>query len=166
LSRALRLRLSGALFILFLALALGCTKKGDVERGGKDFALKDLDGNTVRLADYQGKVVLLEFWATWCGPCKQSMPELERLHQAYNDRGFEIIAVSLDESEPAVREFVEEYDLSFTVVMDDADVNSAYGVFSIPTTFILDKSGQVVKKHLGFAPGLFDSFSEEIEALL
>jgi peroxiredoxin len=151
---------------MFFALALGCTKKADVERGGKDFTLKDLDGKTVRLADYQGKVVLLEFWATWCGPCKESMPELERLYATYRDRGFEIIAISLDESESAVREFVEEYRLSFTVVIDDVDVNSAYGVFSIPTTFILDKSGQIVKKHLGFAPGLFDSFSEEIEALL
>jgi peroxiredoxin len=166
LSQALRRSLSGALLILFFAIALGCTKKGDVERGGKDFALKDLDGKTVRLADYQGKVVLLEFWATWCGPCKQSMPELQRLYDEYQDRGFELIAVSLDESVSAVRTFVEEYRLSFTVVIDDADVNSAYGVFSIPTTFILDKSGQVVRKHLGFAPGLFDSFSEEIEALL
>jgi peroxiredoxin len=166
LSQALWRSFSGALLILFFALALGCTKKGDVERGGKDFTLKDLDGKTVRLADYQGKVVLLEFWATWCGPCKQSMPELERLYEAYKDRGFEIIAISMDESESAVREFVEEYGLTFTVVIDDEDVNSSYGVFSIPTTFILDKSGQVVKKHLGFAPGLFDSFSEEIEALL
>jgi peroxiredoxin len=166
LSQALRRRLSGALLILFFALALGCTKKGDVERGRKDFALKDLNGKTVRLTDYQGKVVLLEFWATWCGPCKQSMPELGRLYEKYKDRGFEIIAISMDESESAVRQFVEEYRLSFTVVIDDADVNSAYGVFSIPTTFILDKSGQIVKKHLGFAPGLFDGFSEEIEALL
>lgn len=155
------------LIIALAVLAAGCENSPSQKKtGGKDFTLTDLEGNPVSLSDYRGKVVMLEFWATWCAPCRLSVPELIELHEKYGDRGFAIIAISLDEVAEKVREFKEEFDIPYVIVIDDKDVNSAYGVFSIPTTFLLDKNGEVVKKHMGFARGVGDDFAKEIEALL
>lgn len=149
------------------AFVAGCEETPTIRTvSGKDFTLNDLTGNPVRLSDYKGKVVMLEFWASWCAPCRQSVPELKALHEEYKDRGFVLIAISLDENPRKVREFVEEFEVDYTVVIDDKDVNAAYGVFSIPTTFLLDREGNVATKHLGFGRGLYEALAEEIEELL
>lgn len=149
------------------AFVVGCEETPTVRKvSGKDFTLNDLDGNPVRLSDYKGKVVMLEFWASWCAPCRQSVPELKTLNEKYKDRGFSLIAISLDENPKKVREFVEEFDIHYTVVIDNRDVNAAYGVNSIPTTFILDREGNIASKRLGFGRGLYEALAEEIEELL
>jgi peroxiredoxin len=159
-----------AIFIIILLVAFvhGCDlgPAGKIDKNNADFVLNDLDGNPMRLSDHRGKVVMLEFFASWCPPCRQAVPELSELYEKYRERGFELIAVSIDESVSDARDFVEEYGIKFTVVFDDRDVNAAFGVYNIPTTFILDRNGKVVNKHLGFAPGMGETFAGDIEALL
>jgi peroxiredoxin len=116
-----------------------------------DFALPDLEGNVRRLSDFQGKVVLLNFWATWCPPCRAEMPSMETLYQAYKDQGFEILAVSSDVQGAAiVQPFMQEYRLSFPALLDRTGrVNGMYGVRSIPTSYLVDRQGQVVSREIG-----------------
>jgi len=157
-----------AIIVLFAALAVGCEREPSrVEPGnGKDFVLNDLDGNPVRLSDFGGKVVMLEFWATWCPPCRLAMPDIIALYEEYHDRGFEIIAISLDESPAAVRKFADEFGMKFPVVMDQSDVNAAFKVYNIPTAVILDRQGKEVARHLGYPRDFRKMLGEEIETLL
>jgi peroxiredoxin len=147
--------------------ASGCEKGSPRSKArGRDFTLNDPYGNPVSLKDYRGKVVMLEFFASWCAPCRQSAPELTEIHETYKDRGFALIAISVGESPEKVRDFKEEFDIPYTVVIDDMDVNSSYGVMSIPTTLLLDREGNVALKHLGFARGVGADLAKEIEKLL
>jgi peroxiredoxin len=116
-----------------------------------DFTLKDAIGKSATLSDYKGRVVMINFWATWCPPCRQEMPSMELLFQEYNKKGFEILAVSSDsQGEKIVKPFMEFYELSFSALMDtDGKVHSAYGVTSIPTTYIVDKKGAIAQKIMG-----------------
>ncbi len=116
-----------------------------------DFTLPTLDGNSASLADYRGKVVLLNFWATWCPPCIWEMPSMESLYQRFKDRGFEVLAVSIDtKGEDVVRPFVKDYNLTFPVLLDsDSDVYRRYGVTGVPESFIIDRDGKVASKIVG-----------------
>ncbi len=116
-----------------------------------DFALKDMKGKSVRLSDFRGKVVLLNFWATWCLPCRREMPSLERLYQSYRSRGLVVVAVSIDRASSAkVRAFAEEMDLSFPVLHDPDDLTSPrYGVIGIPYSFLISPAGRIVYRVAG-----------------
>ncbi len=107
-----------------------------------DFALKDLDGNTVRLSDLRGKVVFINFWATWCPPCRAEMPEIEALHQEYKDKGVLVLGVDIAESENTVRQYIQQGGFSWTIVLDSTgEVARDYQIAAIPTSFFLDKEG-------------------------
>jgi thiol-disulfide isomerase/thioredoxin len=115
-----------------------------------DFELQDLSGATRRLSDFKGKVVFLNFWATWCGPCRFEMPSMEKLYQRFKDEGLEIVAVNLQEDRGSVQRFVEEYDLSFPVLLDTTGrIGATYGARSIPTTYIVDREGFVLAGTVG-----------------
>jgi peroxiredoxin len=153
--------------ITLAVFAVGCESKEEpLSKNKFDFSLNDLDGRQVRLSDFSGKVVLLEFWATWCPPCRMAIPDLNDINARFKDRDFAILAVSIGEKIETVRDFADEFGITFTVLIDDNDVNSRFGVMTIPTTFIIDKNGNIASKHLGFVPGLADVLSEEIEGLL
>lgn len=116
-----------------------------------DFALRDMKGKRVRLSDFRGKVVLLNFWATWCLPCRREMPSLERLYQSYRSRGLVVVAVSIDRASSAtVRAFAEEMGLSFSVLHDPDDLTSPrYGVIGIPYSFLISPAGRIVYRVAG-----------------
>ncbi|MEK6655930.1 MAG: TlpA disulfide reductase family protein [Nitrospirota bacterium] len=116
-----------------------------------DFTLKDATGKGITLSSYKGRVVMINFWATWCPPCRQEMPSMEMLFQEYNKKGFEILAISSDsQGEKIVKPFMEFYELSFTALMDtDGKVHSVYAVTAIPTTYIVDKKGAIAQKIMG-----------------
>ena len=115
-----------------------------------DFELEDLSGATRRLSDYKGKVVFLNFWATWCGPCRSEMPSMEKLYRRFKDEGLEIVAVNLQEDRSSVQGFVDEYGLSFPVLLDSTGrVGATYGARSIPTTYIVDRDGLVLAGTVG-----------------
>jgi peroxiredoxin len=115
-----------------------------------DFTLPDLEGKLKNLADFRGRVVVLNFWATWCPPCIDEMPSLERLHQAMADRGVAVIAVSVDERFSDVPAFVEKFDLTFSVLYDEGKkVSRKYQTFKYPETYILDREGRLKSKVVG-----------------
>ncbi|WLR57078.1 redoxin domain-containing protein [Mesobacillus subterraneus] len=113
-----------------------------------DFALKNLAGEEVSLKDYRGKKVMLNFWATWCPPCKEEMPAMEQFYKD-NSSEVEILAVNLD-PQNNVKEFVNDNGLSFPILLDqDGSTQQIYSILSIPTTFIIDEQGLILKKHIG-----------------
>ncbi|QHE52365.1 thiol-disulfide oxidoreductase ResA [Pontibacillus sp. HMF3514] len=112
-----------------------------------DFVLKTLSGEKVQLSDYQGKGVFLNFWATYCPPCKKEMPFMENQYQHFKDKGVKVLAVDVGEPRVTVQGFVEEYGLTFPIPMDqNKDVLDAYGVGPIPVTFLINKEGIVEKR--------------------
>jgi peroxiredoxin len=116
-----------------------------------DFTLPDLDGKMVSLADYKGKVILLNIWATWCPPCVEEMPSMEKLYQELKEEGFEILAVSVDASgAKVVTPFMKKHKLSFPALTDTGGaVKSIYQTTGIPESFIIDKDGIIVEKIIG-----------------
>jgi len=115
-----------------------------------EFSLPDLAGKTVHLKALRGKLVLLNFWATWCGPCREEMPGMERLFRAYQDKGFAVVAVNLHESVKTVRPFVQELKLSFPTVLDvEGSVSREYGVRALPVTFLVGRDGNIVWRAIG-----------------
>jgi thiol-disulfide isomerase/thioredoxin len=114
------------------------------------FSLKNLDGRDIGLNDYRGKIVFLNFWATWCPPCRAEMPSMERLHRKFKDRDLIILAIDVMEREKKVRAFKEEFELSFLILLDsDAKVGLSYAVRSIPTTYLVDRNGFLIGGALG-----------------
>ena len=124
----------------------GVVKAGDP---APNFQLRDMNGRVVALSDLRGKVVLLNFWATWCGPCRVEMPAMERLYRAYDRKDFEILAVSTDAQGAAVtRPFQEENKLTFPILHDaDFRVGLSYGARTLPMTFMVDREG-IVRHHI------------------
>jgi len=109
-----------------------------------DFSLKTINNTTVRLSDYRGKVVFLNFWATWCPPCRMELPAMEKLYEKLKNQPFIIIAVNMDNGDPvAVKNFVQSMNLTFPVLLDDDNVSKIYKVNAIPTTFIIRKNGTI-----------------------
>ena len=131
------------------------------------FKVKDLDGKQVELASFKGKVLLLNFWATWCGPCKAEIPGFVELQQKYRDQGLTVIGYSVDDEAPKARAFADEYKINYPVLLGEGreDIQDAYGpIWGIPASFLISKDGKVCKKHLGIAPK--NVFESEIKALL
>lgn len=119
-----------------------------------DFALQDLEGNVVRLSDYAGKTVLINFWATWCGPCKLELPDLVDIQKKYGDKNFVVLGISLDRTGPApVRRFVERVGLNYPVLMGNQDVVIQFNNFQmIPTSFLLSPNHEKVEQYTGVVP--------------
>ncbi len=132
-----------------------------------DFELQDLKGNNIKLSSYRGKVVFLNFWATWCPPCRSEMPSMETLYKEYRDRGLEILAVDLQEDRERVEAFFKEYGLTFTALLDTSGkVGAMYGARSIPTTYIIDRKGFIVAGAIGSRDWASPEAKAYIEALL
>ena len=115
-----------------------------------EITLSDPTGRPVSLSEFRGKIVFINFWTTWCLACVIEMPSMEKLHQRFKDKDFMMVAINLQESAARVKQFYEEYKLTFTALLDiTGDVGAALGIRSIPTTFILDKNGRIIGKALG-----------------
>ncbi len=122
----------------------------EIDRLAPDFTLIDLEGNRVTLSDFRGKVVFINFWATWCPPCRAEMPEIEAIHQDYKDKDVVVIGIDLYESENEVRQYVQQGGYSWTFVLDTTgEVTVNYGVTAIPTSFFVDKEGVIRAVKIG-----------------
>ncbi|PWK14431.1 thiol-disulfide oxidoreductase ResA [Tumebacillus permanentifrigoris] len=164
------------ILVLFLA-AIGMmfavvqsTKKEptvlEIGQAAPDFQLQTLDGKPVKLSDYKGKVVLLNFWASWCEPCRQEMPDIEKAYQAYKDQGVVVLGSNLRENNVSVKGFVDNMGLTFPIVMDK-DGNLAtqtYKVKPIPTSFFIDKAGILRQK--AEMPMSYSFIEQNVKALL
>lgn len=132
-----------------------------------DFSLKDLNGKHVTLSSLKGKVVLLNFWATWCPPCISEMPVFNRLYKEMRGRGLEVVAISADRSEGYLRDYTSKHNLDFRVLYDESrEVVKLYKVFSMPTTFLIDKNGVIVEKFFGEYDWTDQEIKKKIEKLL
>ena len=148
---------------LFLLIAMGPGLPGNTADGisplnsdkivnskAPDFTLKDLNGKTVSLSTFRGKVVLLNFWATWCPPCRAEMPALNKLHHTLKPRGLEVVTISTDRSINDIKDFFERHRVDFPILFDaDRSAAKQYRVFSMPTTFLIDRNGMIVEKFYG-----------------
>ena len=122
-------------------------------------------GPTLKLSDYRGKVVLLDFWATWCEPCRAEIPHFVDLQNKYADQGFQILGVAMDDSPDPVPAFVKQFKMNYPVVMGNAKIGEQYGgVLGLPIAFLIDRQGQIRKKHIGATEA--SVFEQEVTHLL
>jgi peroxiredoxin len=130
-----------------------------------DFALIDMDGNKHRLSDYRGQGVFLNFWGTWCPPCKKEMPYINNQYHQFKDRGVQLMSVDIQESPLAVQQFADRLKLDFPIMIDpEKEVMNTYGVDLLPATFLIDKDGKVVKYHTGeLTENMIKEFMEKIK---
>ena len=130
-----------------------------------DFSLPDLAGQKLDLSSYRGKVVLLDFWATWCDPCREEIPHFVNLQNKYGDRGLQIIGVSMDDGPEPVREFYQRFKMNYPVVMGNAKTGELFGgVLGLPIAFLIGPDGRVSAKHIGATN--ISVFEKEIVNLL
>jgi cytochrome c biogenesis protein CcmG/thiol:disulfide interchange protein DsbE len=166
--KAPRLVAATALSLAFLMLPSGLSGevlKSRYRRPAPGFTLVDGKRAPITLSDYKGKVVLLDFWATWCAGCKVEMPWFSRFDTKYRNNGLVVIGVSMDEEGWAiVTPYLEAHPISYTAVLGDLDVSDRYGVASLPVTLLIDRNGKVAAKHFGVVDGA--GFENEIKKLL
>ena len=161
----------GAVFVA--AVLFGQNKPGATETSPSSkllpapaWQLQDVDGKTVRSSDFKGKVVILDFWATWCGPCRMELPGFVELQKKYEKQGLAVIGVSVDQISPGeVKKFAQQSGVNYPVMLADAKAIQDFGgIEAIPTTFVIDREGRIVKQHLGFTEK--EEFEKEIKPLL
>lgn len=138
-----------------------------LQEAAPDFTLKSLDGGNLRLEEYRGQVVLINFWASWCGPCRQEMPLLDRLHQRYEDTGFAVLGVNVEGQAAPAREVVESTRVSFPVLIDEGQlVSQLYRLEAMPSTIVVDRDGRVRYIHRGYKPGDESKYVEVVKELI
>ena len=153
------------IFILYS----GCRKEVEAGPTAPDFSLKDLSGKTVSLSSYRGRVVLLDFWATWCPPCRMSIPELVGLQEKYRDKGLAILGISVDDPERTTNDelnkFKEMAKINYPVLRCDKKVLEDYfggQRMAVPTMVIIDEKGKIVERIPGFLPGALEKSLEPL----
>lgn len=147
------------------AVLASCDAKG--ARANYDFTVKDMDGKDVRLADFKGKVVMMNFFATWCGPCKIETPWFVELQQQYRDQGVVFLGVQIEDDPQLLKPFAAEYKVNYPMLVanERADLQEAFGPFwGIPVTVMIQRDGTICKRHSGLATK--DQFEQDIKALL
>ena len=154
-------------------LPMGSAGASGISAGGvlsgepaPELALEDLYGNEVRLTDHRGQVILVDFWATWCGPCIQELPHIQKVHEKYQDQGLVVLAISTDRQKSKVPPFVEKNGYTFPVLLADGKVETAYQVRGIPVVYLIDRTGVIRYHKEGFSPGSEKDFARWVEELL
>lgn len=144
---------AAVLLVIVLVVVFGRSEKFkpvDAGMQAAEFTLPDLTGNMKSLSSYKGKVVFLNFWATWCKPCREEMPSMQELYTALMGKNFEILAVSIDKDKPEVEKFVKEYGLTFPILHDRKGIiKEIYKTTGVPETFIIDQNGVIAEKVMG-----------------
>lgn len=138
---------------LTIILIVGCSKSktsSAVQVKGTDFTLEQLGGGSVTLSQLKGKVVLVDFWATWCPPCRAAIPHLVKMYNTHKEQGLEVLGISLDQQKEGLPAFISENKINYPILLGNQEVAKAYEVQGIPTLVIFDKKGKIVFKEVGF----------------
>jgi len=158
------------LILLILCGALSflphCGKEVKESGLAPDFSLKTLEGHEMTLASLKGKVVLIDFWATWCGPCRESIPHLVDLYKTNRERGFEVIGVSVDKGETeVVRRFSKAMNIPYPILIASEAVTRSYGVTALPTTILIDREGNIQERVIGFNSKIAKELAAKVKEL-
>ena len=150
-----------------LVLIAGAAFAGDAGGPAPSFTLAALTGQQAALSQYKGQVVMVNFWATWCGPCQQEMPLLDQMYKKYKPAGFTLIGVNVDKEAPAVKELMARKPVSFPVLLDPANqVSKAYHVDEMPSSVLIDRKGEIRYIHRGYRPGDENEYQDRIRQLI
>ena len=153
---------------MFAAMLLATVAVAGSSSGpAPDFSLQSLDGSTVRLSDLKGQVVLINFWATWCAPCREEMPLLDAIYQKYNRLGVELLGINVEDDASGAQEYLNETPVTFPILFDpDGRVSKQYQVKAMPSTILVDRQGNVRHIHYGYKPGYENDYQDQIRALV
>jgi peroxiredoxin len=153
--------------IAAVLLATSAVSAGLKQSSAPDFTLKSNEGENIRLSEYRGEVVLINFWASWCGPCRQEMPVLSELHDKYHTLGFTVLGVNVEADTHKARKLLQDLPVSFPVVFDsDSVVSKQYDVVAMPSTVLIDRDGNMRYLHKGYKPGLEDVYQQQVSDLI
>lgn len=159
--------IAAGLALVLPPFAAAGTSQVSVGRDAPDFALRSAAGNNLRLSEHRGQVVMINFWATWCGPCRQEMPKLDEIFARYEPAGFTLLGVNIDEDAERAQRLADELGVSFPLLFDDEqNVSRLYDVQAMPMTVMVDRSGKVRSVHFGYRPGMEQRYLDEVRALL
>jgi peroxiredoxin len=166
-----RILIYAVVALCFIGLYLASRHKSQTPRASAsgnaapDFTVTDIDGKKLSLSDFKGKVVLLDFWATWCAPCRTEVPHFVDMQNKYGPDGFQVIGISMDDDAKPVQEFAREFKLNYPVAVGDDKLGQSYGgVLGLPVNFIIDRQGRIFSKHIGATNAAI--FDREVEDLL
>jgi thiol-disulfide isomerase/thioredoxin len=138
-----------------------------LEGAAPDFTLKSRSGENVKLSELRGEVVMINFWASWCGPCRQEMPLLEDLYSKYSDLGFTLLGVNVEEDSSKASELLREIPVSFPVLFDNKnEVTKLYKVVAMPSTIMVDRDGNMRYLHRGYLPGYEEEYKKQVKELI
>lgn len=152
---------------LLLALAATLASAAVPDSPAPDFTLRSLGGPNLRLQEQRGRVVMVNFWATWCGPCREEMPQLDRLYQRYHKAGFVLLGVNVDDDSRNAATVATKLGVSFPLLLDtDKTVSKLYDLKSMPSTVLIDRDGRVRYVHRGYHEGFEATYEQQIRALL
>jgi len=153
--------------ITAVVLVTSASSAGLKQSPAPDFSLKSVAGENLRLSELRGEVVLINFWASWCGPCRQEMPVLSELHDRYKTLGFTVLGVNVEEDSGKARKLLQEMPVSFPVLLDNESVVSKqYDVVAMPSTVLVDREGNMRYLHKGYKPGLEDVYLQQVRDLV
>ncbi len=157
-------------FILVIASAIALPLFASSAQFGEtapDFSLESFGGETMSLSQHKGDVVMINFWATWCGPCRQEMPILDELYSRYERAGFQLLGVNIDDEPQRAKDMIAELGVSFPVLFDDTKaVSELYQVQAMPVSVMVDREGKVRYVHHGYKPGYEDKYLDQIRELI
>ncbi|MCK9266439.1 TlpA family protein disulfide reductase [bacterium] len=136
------------LLMVMMSVLISCSK-AEVSQA-PDFSLKTIENKTVKLSDYKKKIVIINFWATWCPPCRAELPDFVKFYDEYNSKGVEIIGIAVNSRNADIKSVIEQYKIKYPICISDKKVEAEYGgIRGVPTTFIIDKTGKIVLNRVG-----------------
>jgi peroxiredoxin len=158
----------GSYAIGLAALLASMGAAADIDKSAApDFALKSNSGENLRLSEFRGDVVMINFWASWCGPCRQEMPLLDELYGQYEPMGFTILGVNVEEDSTQAKQMLKDSPVNFPVLFDNqSEVSKLYKVIAMPSTVLVDRDGNVRYLHQGYKPGFEEAYQQQVRALI
>jgi len=159
-------RFSALLAAVLLACQVSFLSAAAKQALAPEFTLKDLNGTPVTLSQFKGCVIFLDFWASWCPPCRGSIPAVENLYEKYKDKKVVFLGISVENDKAAIREFVSEYGMKYPVLMTNGTVERDYRIQGIPAFFIINEKGEIARRYYGYQPRMENEWQTEIDTLL